>query len=453
MLKYFYTIVISALLLGLAGCRKYVEVDPVNVRILNKTADYQALLYYSTLMETAYTNPIFASDDAESDDIRWQNSLSTSVANTYSWASKIYSEVEEDADWQKLHQQLYVCNTVIEGVLTSVDGTDEQKKAVWSAALVHRAFIFYTLVNIYAKQYDASTAATDPGIPLVLGTKFFTDLSRASIAKVYEQIESDLNNALPALNNTPDYSTNPSKAAVYAMLARVNLNKRNFPEAKRNAELALSLKGTLLNLNPIAAAPTTHPNRILNPEIIFFKRISSFPVALPLSASLENLFNRSDIRYTLFTAPASVFYMATFTNRSYAKHRVTDAINTGPSVPEMMLIKAECEARSNNVDGAMVAVNTLRQTRFKPVDYVPFAASSSADALRIVIEERRREMMGTGMRWFDQRRLAKEAGLISTVTRVFKGSTLTLEPNGNRYTFPIGDKYIQYNPEITQNPR
>ena len=444
---------IGALLLGATGCRKYVEVAPVNIKILEKTADYQALLYNSTLLETSYTNPIFAADDVESNDIRWHNSLSTSIGNTYSYAEKIYSEVEEDADWQKLHQQLYICNTIIEGVLSSQGGTEAEKQAVLSSALVHRSFIFYTLLNIYAKQYDAATAATDPGIPMVMSTKFFTDLTRASVEKVYGQIESDLISAIPALNNTPDYPSNASKAAAYAILARVYLNKRNFVEAKKNAEQALTLRGTLLNLNPIAATPTSHPNRILNPEIIFFKRVSSFPIGLPLNPVLENLFNKNDIRYTLFTAPATSVFNATFTNRTYWKHRITDAINTGPSVPEMMLIKAECDARANSADAAMATVNTLRQARFKPADYVPFTAANGEEALRIVIEERRREMMGTGMRWFDQRRLAKDPGFIGTVTRVFKGNTVKLEPNGNRYTFPIGDKYIQFNPEITQNPR
>jgi len=450
MLKPIYTALIGVILLCTAGCRKYVEIPPVNVKILKQTADFQALLYNSTLLEVSYSNPLYAADDLESDDIRWQTALSNTNANIYSWSEKFYTDVEEDGDWQKLYEQLYVCNTVINGVLESEGGTEVQKKAVQASALLHRAFIFHTLVNLYAKQYDVATAATDPGIPLVMGTTFFNDLSRSSVAKVYEQVEADLNNALPSLNNLPDFPTNASKAGVYGMLARVQLHKRNFNEAKRYAELSLSLKSSLLNLGTI----TTHPTRNLHPENIFFKRVTSFPVALPLSAALENLFDTNDIRYIQYTAPASVFWQPTFTNRSYAKHRIIyDGINTGPSVPEMMLIKAECDARGDNATAAVATLNTLRQNRFKPEHYVAFTASNGDQALRLVLEERRRELMGTGMRWFDQRRLSKDSGLMPTVTRVFKGKTITLAPNSNRYTFPIGDKYIQFNPEITQNPR
>lgn len=450
MLKYIYSTLIGLVLLAALGCRKYVEIPPVNIKVLKNTSEYQALLYNSTLLELSYSNPLYAADDLQSDDIRWQTALSTVNANIYAWAEKIYSNTEEDADWQKLYEQLYTCNTVINGVLDSEGGTEAQKKTIQASALLHRAFIFHTLVNLYGKQYDASTAATDPGIPLVMGTTFFSDLSRSSVAKVYEQIENDLNTALPALNNLPDFPTNASKAGAYGMLARVFLHKRNFTEAKRNAELALSLKNSLLNL----ATVTTHPTRNLHPENIFFKRVSSFPVALPLSASLENLFDANDIRYTTYTAPASIFWQPTFTNRSYAKQRVIyDGINTGPSVPEMMLIKAECDARAGDAGAAVATLNTLRQNRFRPEHYVAFTASNGDQALRLVLDERRRELMGTGMRWFDQRRLSKDNGLVPTVTRIFKGATITLAPNSNRYTFPIGDKYIQFNPEITQNPR
>lgn len=450
MLKYIYTTLVGLVLFSATGCRKYVEIPPVNIKVLKQTADYQALLYNSVLLELSYTNPLYASDDLESDDIRWQTALSNVNANIYTWGEKIYNDTEEDADWQKLYEQLYTCNTVINGVLESDGGTEMQKKTIQASALLHRAFIFHTLVSIYAKQYDAATAATDPGIPLVLGTTFFNDLGRSSVAKVYQQIEDDLNTALPALNNLPDYPSNASKAGAYGMLARVQLHKRNFVEAKRNAELALSLKSSLLNLGAI----TVHPIRILHPENIFFKRVSSFPVALPMTASLENLFDTNDIRYSQYTAPASIFWQPTFTNRSYAKQRVVyDGINTGPSVPEMMLIKAECDARGDNAGAAVATLNTLRQNRFRPEHYVAFTASNSDQALRLVLDERRRELMGTGMRWFDQRRLSKDNGLMPTITRVFKGTTITLAPNSNRYTFPIADKYIQYNPEITQNPR
>lgn len=52
----------------------------------------------------------------------------------------------------------------------------------------------------------------------------------------------------------------------------------------------------------------------------------------------------------------------------------------------------------------------------------------------------------------DQRRLANDPDFpTQTVTRVFKGTTYTLEPGAVRYTFPMGEKYLEENPEIRTN--
>jgi hypothetical protein len=69
----------------------------------------------------------------------------------------------------------------------------------------------------------------------------------------------------------------------------------------------------------------------------------------------------------------------------------------------MYLIRAECLARTGNTAGAMTAVNLLRAKRMKPGAWVNLTASSPADAVAKVLQERRREMP-FGMRWFDIRR-------------------------------------------------
>ncbi|MBO9661064.1 MAG: RagB/SusD family nutrient uptake outer membrane protein, partial [Chitinophagaceae bacterium] len=143
-----------------------------------------------------------------------------------------------------------------------------------------------------------------------------------------------------------------------------------------------------------------------------------------------------------------------FEGRAFIKDKITnDGLVIGPTVPEVMLSKAEALARQGNASEAMNVVNALRKNRFMPAEYVPFTASTPADALNKVIEERRRELCGTGLRWFDQKRLNKEAAFATTVTRRFDGADYTLLPNSNRYVYPIAKKYILLNPEIEQNPK
>jgi len=313
------------------------------------------------------------------------------------------------------------------------------------------------LVNLYGKQYTASTAATDPGVPLLLQPKFLGDLTRASVSTVYDQVIADLNASLPGLKNLPDFPSNPSKASAYALLARVYLHKRDFAQAERYADLSLAIQSTILDLNVYKSGTPVFPTKVNNPEELLIKRTSQFPVAFPLSLDAENMYDKTnDIRYTLLTAPGATLPATTFTvSRGYNKSRLTnDGAYIGPSVPEMILIKAECQARAGNITATLTTLNDFRKKRYNnAVAYVNLTASSADQALHLVIDERKREFVARGFRWFDQRRLRQDAGFITTVTRVFKGVTYTLEPNSNRYTFPIADKYILLNPEITQNPR
>jgi hypothetical protein len=178
------------------------------------------------------------------------------------------------------------------------------------------------------------------------------------------------------------------------------------------------------------------------------------PTALRLSDSLLNLLGTNDLRYNLFTLPASAFSTSLYTGRFFSKERVGsfETRNQGPSVPEMMLIKAEALARKGDISGALTKANTLRQNRFTTATYTPLSASTADEALVQIIKERQREFFCRGLRWFDMRRLKNDPLFTQTVTRKFRGTTYTLEPNSNRYVFPISDYYRQFNPGITANP-
>ncbi len=454
-MKQLLYISLAGLVLGTTACRKFVEIPAENVRELKYTKDYVALLNNSSqLIEKAYYYPVWASDEVWTDDIRWQNAQNIVIGNAYSWAPKLYGFTEEDRDWMNMYKTMFTLNTIITEVMSSIGGTETQQKNAYAQAQVHRAFLYYTLVNIYAKQYDPSTAATDPGVPVLLDNKLFTSLKRKPVADVYDQVVKDLQEALPFLPEQPDFVTNAGKGAAFAILARVYLNKREFPDARRFADSALKLKSSLIDLNAYITSTTNFPRKNNDPETILSKVTDQTPVSVPLSNDLVTLLGTKDLRYQVYTKNGVDIPPANYANRGYMKQRIiSEGMYVGPCVPEMMLIKAECEARGNNAAAAIDLLNTLRKKRFTPADYADLPVTNSADALKLVIDERRRELMGRGFRWFDQRRLQKDQGFITTVTRAFKGTTFTLDPGSNRYVFAIADKYIQLNPEIEQNPR
>lgn len=453
-----YSIILFALAITLASCRKYVEIDQLSIRTLKYTSDFRNTMNNNGVLEGTYSYPILSGDDIEITDATRQNTLGDILGNVYTWAPKYTSDSQSDADWDKLYKTIYVCNQVLDGVLTSQNGTEAEKQRIYAEALVHRAYTYLVLVNMYGKQYNAATASTDLGVPLLITPNLFTKLNRASVADVYKQILGDLRISISRLPALAEYNVRPAKVSSYAIFAKTYLNMRDFNNAALYADSALALQSGLLDLKTYENASGTIPVRLLNPEIIFSKIANVAYPATSLSSDLLTSLGTTDLRYKLFSDVGSRFprqFSASFTGRASTKYMINEfnILGNGPTVPEMMLIKAECLARAGKTADAMSLVNNLRIKRFTTANYVPLTAASASDALRIVVEEKRREFFGTGMRWFDQKRLNLDNDFAVTKNRSFKGVNYTLQPNSNLYLYPIGDKYILLNPELQQNPR
>lgn len=443
---------------SLVSCRKFVEIDLVGKRELKYTQDYQSLLNNSTSVEKSYYWPVLASDDIYGSDEAYLNTLLLTDANAYSWKSDLVGDNNEDPDWADQYQQIYLFNQVATEIMDSQGGTEAQKRNILAQAKVHRALNYFNLVNSYAKQYDASTANTDPGVPLLTSPDLYAKLDRKSVETVYKQIIEDLSSAIADLPEQANFNILASRPAAQAILARVYLQMRDYGKALQYAELVLAGPHyQLIDLKQYKAAPNSYPNILDDTEEIFIKSLrNSFPT-LSLNPDLLALFEPGDLRATLFTVDGSVFTWTPFQGKAYNKHRIISAnakVTNGPTLPEMMLIKAEALARDNGRFAEAVAVlNSLRSKRFDDNAYTPLQTTNQQTILKLVINERRKELMGKGLRWFDQKRLAAEPGFVNTQTRTYKGESFSLAPNSNRYVFPIASKYIVLNPEIIQNPR
>lgn len=454
MTRLIYTTLACSLILGASSCRKYVEIDQPGQRELKFTSDYQGILDYRTDMNTAYFLPVIMNDDIELTDPTLENNVNGYIRNAFTWSADFYGDFE-DGEWSKMYKQINRFNTITYYIGESQGGTGQEKEHIMAQAKMHRAYTYLDLVNMYAKQYDAATASTDPGVPLLLTPSVEQSLKRASVQAVYDQITKDLTEAIPFLPDVPDAVTRASATAAFAVLARANLQMGKYADALRFADSALKRKSTLLNLNNIISNP--YPTFMQHPEYIFHKvQLSTSFTFFPMSSDLQSIFAHTDLRWELYTRDgANNPFPPSFTGRAYVRGKLIpeDGNMVGLDVPELLLIKAECLARTNKPSDAMDVINTLRQNRFRPADYTPFIATDANDALVKVLLERRRELMVRGIRWFDLKRLNKESQFAKTLTRTFLGETYTLTPNSNRYLLPIAATYTSLNPELEPNPR
>jgi starch-binding outer membrane protein, SusD/RagB family len=443
----------SASLIWNTGCRDYVEVVPQGKRALVNTTDYQLLLQSENDLRGSYSFPAYTADDYGVSNDAFENGMISQQGAAYSWAATFVGD-DDDADWTRCYKQIYTFNTIIEGVRNSSGGTAQQKEVIRGQALVHRAYNYLMLVNSYARHYNKVTASTDPGVPLLLKPDLFASLTRASVQTVYDQVMADLKEAAAVLPDQSSINLLPSATAAYATMARAALYMADYTNAAAYADSALAKQSGLLDLRAYVANITTLPQIYQDPEVMMARTVST-SVAYALNPELVQLFETGDLRYELFTADGSNFQWSSFPGRGYwrSKLSITASAYAGPNVPEMMLIRAECDARNGKTGDALTMLNKLREKRFTAETYVDATADTADEALRLVLAERRRELMATGLRWFDQKRLNMESAFAETETRTFRGQTYTLEPNSNRYVFPIPAKNIQFNPEISQNPR
>lgn len=441
----------------LVSCHKYVDIQPKGKIVPTTLGDFQQLLNNSAVFNLGSGTTDLMTDDVAFTDTSIFTSMDPVSLNIYSWAEGIYQASQDDPEWNLYYKQIYYANVVIEGAASATNSTDTGRAQLIAAAKVHRAYAYLCLVNQYAPQYDSGTAATDRGVPLLLEPTFTQKLDRASVKDVYAQVLDDLHKAVPSLPGLPVYNSNPSGAAAYAILARAYLDMGRYSDALTYADSTLQLQNTLLDLRPLSTSNSPFdflglPASNVNPEVILMKASNQQDAPIMLSQELLDLLGPDDLRRKVFAIGDQL--LINYDGYIFSYISPLEAPHVGPRVGEMYTIKAECQARLGDAQGAMQTINALRVYRIDPAKYQLLTAASQQDALMIALQERRRELMGRGFRLFDLKRLNKDPVTAKTVTHPWSnGTTLQLAPNSNRYIYPVAPKILAANPEIGQSPR
>jgi hypothetical protein len=289
-----------------------------------------------------------------------------------------------------------------------------------------------------------------PGIHLRLSSDINTAVNRATIAETYQKIINDLLDAIPLVKENSINKDNPSKAAVYGLLAKVYLIMGNYEKAENYASSCLKQPVALLNYSSLKATDT-YPFKRNNEEVIINSTIGGNygPFYAPngkIDPQLIKSYSDNDLRKTLFF----VLNSADKTYSFRGMYLGLRGIFSGIATDEIYLIKAECLARMENTDGAMKVLNDLLITRFVPGTYVKLSAGSSAEALSIILKERRKELILRGIRWSDLKRLNNDSATAITLTRNVESKDYRLDPNDPRYAFPLPD-YVVTTYHLEQN--
>ena len=414
--------------------KKFLEVDQPGVVTVSATPDYDQLLNADDVNGYFSWPLIQLSDNFEYLPTRTPNGT---TARLYTWQDQPY--VNEDPGlWSMPYKTVYYANLVINEVMDSRGGSELEKEKLKAEGLLARAYAHFCIAQLYAKPYDPATAASDPGIPYVTSADMYANTpSRSTVKDCYDKMIKDIRDALPNLSDLHPVPYRGSKAAAYASLARIYLHMQDYDNTIDNANAALALKSDLLDMSPANAMA---PVLLSNPENIYLRSNYELTHVLRtrLTASAAELFGATDNRERLLASKTSGL-------------RIRQT-NFGITVPETMLTKAEALVRKPSPDlgTALGIINTINAKRDR--NHVDLNSTDPEEVLDWVLDERRRELIASPIRWFDSRRLAKE-GKTPTVVRNLGTDIFTLTPDSKKYTLQIPQAVINFNPDMPLNER
>lgn len=383
------------------------------------------------------------------------------IKNTYTWKKEDpFAGSGMVSDWSLTYQAVFYANTSLFQLekLSVNEQQSQQGKMIKGSALFHRAHLYYQLAQVFAPVYQKELATDLHGLPLRLQADVNEKVYRNTLKETYSQILEDLHNSLDYLPLEAPYTTRPTLTAAYALLARVYLSMSDYPNALVYADMALEIQKGLLDYNTLDSL-SDFPIPKDNQEVIFSCLMSLgggtiMAVGSSFASVDSNLYKsylEGDLRKVMFFTPRT----ESQSQGMKFKGSYFGSVSTfaGLATDELYLIKAECLARAGKTEQACLALNTLLVNRFEPDKFQPIAINDEGQLLRVVLDERRKELLFRVLRWTDLRRLNLEPRFAITLKRNIAGGSFELPPNDPRYTYPIPSDVIGFHPEMPQNLR
>lgn len=457
------------------GCEKFTEIEPKGRNLLSSASDLDLLLNdpysgFSIVRTASLTAGIYNVNIGL---------LKNEPIKTFNHAIVFWDESIDRAALRpscNIYEPLYsvvgkTCNPVI--ARAEVATGDKLLVSRYKAeAYVLRAWFHYLAVNIFAKAYDPSTAATDGGVPYLLETDLITVPSKKyTVAEVYDLILQDLEAAfkLDALLDEGVNQQRVGKSFAYAVQARVLLSMRRFDQALVASRASLKINSQL----------DDHNNMLVDYPVV---GVSPNPKgwARPRFSSKEDLFNTPSFMYLTWYYPellaqfdpSSVLYnyMPTQLNIPFpgddgssffgmpGEKAVwtlgsiqSEVSGAGLTAVDMRLAEAECLMRTDDLNGAKSKLEEIRKKRIITNLYTPSTASSKAEVFALLKQLSRSENFNTMKDLIDLKRWNSEPEFAADLKRTILGQTYTLTPKSPLWIYPFPQNATSFNPQLTQN--
>lgn len=423
-------------------------------------------------------------------------------SEAYTWQDFTGGPTDQDTPaffWFETYNAIAHANEVL-AVLDELPANTEElqarKAAIESEARLTRAYGHFMLVTLFARNYDESSSASDPGVPYIEEpeTVFIAEYERNSVQEVYDKAEADMLRGIELVNdnffeNSGKYHFNRNAALAFA--SRFYLFKGEY-------DRCIEFSNQLLGADPsfFVRDLTSDEFRAASASIEGYPQLYSSPSQasnLMLMRKIS-LVQRTDFAH----GPTDEIYSGLFSTHPFGGGTIDDrqdpsfvkgingtfpsryenlfersGLNSNVGFPyhialafrgeEVLLNRIEAYIRQNRINDAISDLQVLTNKRYRQADDLtlslsrirnfigaggnPFVTDQSA-MMRYYLLEKRKEFIAQGMRWFDIRRFELE------VRHVLGDnvSVITLREDDRRKVLQIPESAIDVG-GLRPNPR
>ena len=412
--------------------------------------------------------------------------------------------------WYTMYNEIFAENSILQSI--PADTEDSTLKFYRAQSLCFRAFDYWILSQVYQQTYYGYQ--DKPCVPVITEENqeeaAINGAARNTVQEVYDQILSDLNEAVDLLS-TSDITAQDVMAskpkrffnldAAYGMLARVYLTMHDYANAQKAAENCLAVT----SCRPYTIDQVNHPTfisledsswlwgqpvaetdgAVLSGIVNFPSMMGTFSYGYAqygawrwINKLLYDYIPDTDVRkgwwlnaeyksanlsqsyynymnsYGYVTDPnATGTAIQAYTQVKYAPYNYEIDTSTNASdipyfrIEEVYYILAEAQAMSGNTGGAVATLNNFVKTYRNPS--YNFSGGSAEAIQEEIWMQRRVEFWGEGfVAWFDLKRLAKG------VDRVGAGYPTTyvykFDAGTPYFVLPIPQQETQTNKLLTE---
>ena len=455
-------------------------------------ADQAVIGIYSSFLSGAlYSGYLTLLPDIQTDLVYAVNGYTNTYGDIWRWNDILATNSQIESVYAALYTVIGRCNFLLDNAenmrkkMTDDDALD-RLDVYCGEAYFARALAYSELIKQFCKAYESDADAQNE-LGVVLRTHYYSDepIKRASLYDSYQQVLSDLEHAEKALALGDDYdiavdgymynSTYFNEYTVCALRARIALYMKKYDEAIKYSTKVIDSGHYFLSsatqlydsqysyyqymwtsdnstevIWKIGFTSTSYGGAL--GQVFFNYDYNSMKPDYVPAQWVLSLYDSNDLRYSTFFQTFTTGHTHGLTWPLLAKYWGNEGLYNEAqllhvSMPkvfrlsEQYLIRAEAYVMNEDFAKAGKDITTLRKARYST--YGTSTAISKDNAMKIVEEERVKELFMEGFRLMDLKRWHKGFERTPQEQSLENGSSLVVEKDDPLFVWPIPQHEIE----------